>query len=103
MARSLVELQQILAGIPGVTAAYIQDPGDGSLAPPYIMIDESAPNDVKYADNVIYSKYKGYQVTVVLRNPLSEIPDLVEALPHARFDRKFRTDGLHHYTYNLFF
>lgn len=103
MARPLTELQAILAAIPDVTAAYIQDPGDNSLTPPYIMIDESAPNDVKFADNVIYSKSKGYQVTVVLRNPLSEIPDLVEALPYARFDRKFRSNGLHHYTYNLFF
>lgn len=103
MAHSLIELQAEYAALEGVKNAYYQDPGDSSMHPPYVMIDESAPNDVKHADNVIFSKMKGYQITLVLRDPVSEIPDLVEALPYTRFDRKFRTNGLHHYTYIRFF
>lgn len=103
MARSLTELQARYADIPGVTAAYYQDPGDSSMVEPYIMIERTAPSDVSHADNVLYNLYKQYTVTVVVRDPRSEIPDLVEALPFTRLDRKFRTNGLHHFAFSVFF
>lgn len=103
MARSLTEMQAEYAVIPGVTEAYYQDPGDSSMLPPYIMIERTAPSNVRHADNIMYNLYKQYTVTVVVRDPRSEIPDLVEALPFTRLDRVFRLNGLHHFAFSVFF
>ena len=57
----------------------------------------------QFADNKPYKNIKRYQVTVIDRNPDSELPDKVEALPRSRFDRWYAADGLNHYVFNLFF
>lgn len=103
MARSLAEIQALYAAIPGVKNAYYQDPGDSSMEPPFIMIERTAPSDVFFANNIPHQLFKQYTVTVVVRDPRSEIPDLVEALPYTRLDRKFRTNGLHHFAFSVFF
>ena len=101
MARSPDEFQALLKGLEGVTDAYFQAPSSG-MVDPYIMIDRSS-SDVKWADNIKYLFLKGYDVIVVTRDPKSPIPDLVEALPHSRFVRKYRTNGLHHFAYQIFY
>lgn len=102
MAQSLTEIQARYAALEGVNDAYFQDPGDSSMVPPYIMIERTAPSDVSHADNVKYQLYKQYTVTAVVRDPRSEIPDLVEALPFTRLDRVFRTNGLYHFAFSVF-
>lgn len=102
MARPQAELQTILEGLEGVTKAYFQPPTSGMVTP-YIVYEPSAPNDVSYADNLKYVLKKGYTVIVVDRAPDSLVPDLVEGLPHSRFDRYYRTTGLHHFAFQLFF
>jgi hypothetical protein len=42
-------------------------------------------------------------VTVIDRNPDSELPDKVEELPFCRFDRFYATENLNHHVFNLFF
>lgn len=101
MARPLSELQALLKGLDGVKDAYVQPPTDG-LQYPCIMIERST-SDVKAADNIKYLFKKGYTVTVIDRAPDSQIPDLVEGLQLSRFDRFFRTDGLNHFVFQMFF
>lgn len=101
MARPLSELQSIMADLSGVKKAYIQPPT--SLEYPCIMIERGNPSDYSFADNVKYWLKKGYTITVIDRDPHSLIPDLVEGLPHSEFDRSFRTDGLYHTVFQLFF
>lgn len=101
MARSQTELQAILEGLEGVQAAYFQAPT--SLVYPCIVYERGLPSNVRYADNLKYLLLKGYTVTVIDRNPLSLIPDLVEGLKHCEFNRFFRTDGLNHFVFQLYF
>lgn len=101
MARPLSELQALLKGLEGVKDAYIQPPTEG-MEYPCIMI-ERANSDVDHADNRIFHLMKGYTVTVMDRAPDSPIPDLVEGLQYARFDRFFRTNGLNHFVFQMFF
>jgi len=58
---------------------------------------------VSRADNLMYLFLKRYQVTVIDRDPDSAIPDLVEALPHTRFDRYYVAANLNHWVFNLYF
>lgn len=100
MARSPEELQTVLAELEGVEAAYFQPPTKMQF--PCIKFERD-DSFVSHADNVMYWFLKRYQVTVIDRRPDSAIPDLVEALPHTAFDRFDVTDGLNHWTYNLYF
>ena len=102
MARPLSELQTLLKGLDGVQDAYIQPPTEG-MEYPCIMIERGLPSDVKHADNQIHHLKKAYTVTVLDRAPDSPVPDLVEGLQYARFDRFFRTNGLNHFVFQMFF
>ena len=102
MARSRTELHDLLESLDGVTNAYFQAPSSG-MTYPCIVYEPSAPNQVSFADNVKYLRKKGYTVIVVDRDPDSLIPDQVEELPNSRYDRYYRTNGLHHFAFQLFF
>lgn len=102
MARPRSQLHEILKGLNGVKDAYFQAPTTG-MEYPCIVYEPSPRNDVSFADNIKYLNKKRYQITVIDRNPDSLIPDQVEGLPYTQFDRYFRTAGLHHFVFQLFF
>jgi hypothetical protein len=102
MARPLSELQVLLKGLDGVKDAYVQAPTQG-LQYPCIMIERGLPSAAQHADNKLYLFKKAYTITVMDRAPDSPIPDLVEGLQDTRFDRFFRTDGLNHFVFQMFF
>lgn len=102
MARTLTELQTLMKGLDGVKDAYIQPPTNG-MQYPCIMIERGLQSDVSFADNLKYVLKKGYTITVMDRSPDSPIPDLVEGLQHSRYDRSFKTAGLNHFVFQLFF
>ena len=56
-----------------------------------------------HANNKPYNIEKQYTVTVMDRNPDSEIPDKVAKLPKCRFNRFYIADGLNHDVFQLFF
>ena len=101
MARPQAELQALLEASTDAQMVAFQEPS--TLQYPAIVYDQDLASDVHYADNVKYILRKGYTVTVMAREPDSPIPDQVEALPHSKFDRKFKSDGIHHFVYQLFF
>lgn len=101
MARSQAELQEVLESLDGPLDVYFQAPP--SMQFPCIKYERSSPSDVSHADNIKYLLKKGYQVTVIDRDPLSPIPDQVEELPHCRFERFYKADGLNHFVFQLFF
>jgi hypothetical protein len=59
--------------------------------------------DVKYADNLVYSLKVRWQVTVIDPDPDSLIPDKVGGLPLTSYVRHFTTEGLNHDIYNMYF
>lgn len=59
--------------------------------------------DTDFAGNKPYMSTKRYQVTVIDRNPDSDVIDKIAALPLCTFDRHFVVDGLHHDVFTLYF
>ena len=85
---------------------YFQPPSNIQMQYPcivYVRDGELTGISAKYADNVLYRHTKRYQVTVVDRNPDSELPDLVAGLPLCLLSRAFAADDLNHWVFNLFF
>lgn len=58
---------------------------------------------VDFADDIPYKGCKRYQLTVIDRNPDSEIPDQVEAMRYCAFSRFLVADDLNHFIFRLYF
>lgn len=98
-----LDLHAILeALLPEGSRAYFQPPANVEMVFPCIVYKRDDA-DTQFADNAPYLINKRYQVTVIDRNPDSEIPDKVAALPTCVFDRAYVKNNLNHDVYNLYF
>lgn len=95
-----LELQTRLEGI--TAHVYFQPPASVKMQYPCIIYSLDSAR-LEHADNRLYRYTKRYQVTVIDRNPDSDLPDAVIELPLCEFDRSFAADNLNHYVFNLFF
>lgn len=95
-----LQLQTLLESI--TEHVYFQPPTNMQMQYPCILYSRDE-TWTAHADNLPYARLKRYQVTVVDRNPDSELPDMVQDLPYCRFDRHFSAAELHHYVFTLFF
>lgn len=59
--------------------------------------------DTQFAGNIPYRNTLRYQVTVIDRDPDSDIPVKVAALPMCLFNRHFVANNLNHDVFNLYF
>lgn len=94
------DLHEILKAI--TPNAYFQPPANISMAYPALRyeIDDA---DTTFAGNVPYRYEKRYKVTVIDRDPDSNIPDQVAMLPSCIFDRYYAANNLHHTVFLLYF
>lgn len=97
-----LELQALLEALLGSSNVYFQPPASVQMAYPCIIYkrDDRA---VSFADNRPYKSMKRYQLTVVDRDPDSEIPDKVADLPFCSFERFFTADNLNHDVFTIYF
>jgi hypothetical protein len=97
---SRLQLQSLLEEI--TEHVYFQPPVNIQMQYPCIRYvrDDSK---LEHAGNKLYKHTKRYQVTVIDRNPDSELPDQVIELPFCSFDRYFAAENLNHYVFTLFF
>lgn len=96
-------LQTLLKEIVGPdNQVYFQPPAGVQMTYPCIVYERYA-EDRKFAGNNPYLLTKRYQVTVIDRNPDSDIPDQVGSLPLCTFNRHFATEGLNHDVFYLYF
>lgn len=95
-----LQLQTLLEAI--APKVYFQPPENVQMEYPCIVYQRDNAS-TRFADNALYRRTNRYQVTVIDRNPDSDIPDKVAALPMCSFNRFFVADGLNHDVYNLFF
>lgn len=96
------QLQTLLEQLLGSDHVYFQPPPSLQIEYPCIIYKRDNM-DMKHADNSLYKNKIRYQVTVVDRNPDSDIPEKVAALPLCSFDRAYAADNLNHDVFNLFF
>ena len=97
-----LQLQALLESVLGSRNVYFQPPATIQMQCPCIVYQRE-PEDKIFAGNNAYRTVKQYQVTVIDRNPDSDIPDKVSALPQTSHSRSYPADNLNHDVYNLFF
>lgn len=97
-----LELHEKLKEILGSDHVYFQPPENIKLVYPCILY-ELNNIDIKFADNLPYHHTNRYTVTVIDRNPDSEIPSKIARLPMVTFDRFYTEDNLNHTTLDLYY
>ncbi|WNN94593.1 tail terminator [Arthrobacter phage Lewando] len=96
------QLQTLLESLLGSRNVYFQPPPNLQMAYPCIVYALDYM-DIKHANNRPYALSKRYLVTVIDKNPLSEIPDKVAMLPSCSFSRAFTSANLNHQAFTLYF
>jgi hypothetical protein len=102
MARNRKELHQILRDLLASEYVYFQPPPDRQMVYPAIVYNRDTSN-TEFAGNLPYKRDIRYQVTVIDRNPDSDIPNRIATLPQCTHDRWFAADGLNHDVFTLYF
>jgi len=95
-----LQLQTLLESV--TENVYFQPPPNIKMSYPCIVYSRSG-SSADHADNELYRHAKQYQVTVVDRDPDTDLADQVEALRYSSFERFFAADDLNHYVFTLFF
>lgn len=86
----------------GAEKVYFQPPSNITLEYPCIIYGRDFIS-TQHADNKPYRSDIRYQVTVIDRDPDSEITEKVAALPKCTLLRHFAADGLNQDIYQLYF
>ena len=95
-----LQLHEILASF--TDNVYFQPPENIALEYPCIIYQRDYA-ETKFADDIPYNNTLRYVVTVIDRDPDSDIPGKVASMPMCLFNRFFTADNLNHDVYRLFF
>lgn len=102
MSKPRTELQLVLEDILGLRNVYFQPPESTRLVYPCIMYSLSSDDD-RFADDTRYKNLRRYSLTVVDKNPDSQIPERIKTLPYCSFDRFYTADNLNHFAFSLYY
>ena len=96
-----IELNSRLETILGSTNVYYQPPENLKLKFPCIIYEWDSQDNL-YANDNKYRKLRRYNITVVDKNPDSDIPDKVGALPLCSFGRRYISNNIYHTVYSIY-
>ena len=97
-----LELQALLEQILGARRVYFQPPTNFQMEYDCIRYERIRIKTV-HADNSPYQFHDCYQVIAIYRDPDSDLPRKIAALPMCSHDRHYTADNLHHDVFTLYF
>lgn len=99
---SRLELHEKLVNILGTRYVYFQPPESIKMKYPAIVYERSdIPN--KFANDEVYLQTIKYKVTVVDKDPDSEVVERMSKFKTARFEKHYVVDGLNHDTFTIYY
>ena len=97
-----LELHNILCEILGSSNVYYQPPESTKMKYPAIVY-EISDIDNTFADNGAYNQKTVYKITVIDKNPDSEIIYRISRMPACHYDRHFFNDNLNHDVFLIYY
>lgn len=97
-----LQLHYSLSSTLGSNNVYFQPPASTRMSYPAIVYSRSRVG-TRYADNSAYSQSLAYDVTVIYKDPDSDLPIKISQLPLCRHDRHYVADNLYHDTFTLYY
>lgn len=100
---SRLNLHEELCEILESRSVYFQPPESVRMEYPAIRYELSKV-DAEYADNMRYTQVVCYELTVIDKNPDTDIPSrILQHFQYCSFDRSYVSDNLNHYALKLFY
>lgn len=96
------ELHELLCDILGSRHVYFQPPESVKMVYPAIIYTRNRIDNT-HADDDVYLSDVSYAVTVIDKNPDSEIVEKISKLRNCRFDRHFASENLNHDVFTIFY
>ena len=93
-------LHSRLVSVLGSKHVYFQPPPSVKLLYPCIVYKFNGTNS-QHADDMKYRTNERYIVTIIDRNPDSDIRKRLEKLPYVRHERSYTADNLYHNVYEI--
>lgn len=100
--RKRTELQSLLESILGSRNVYFQPPESVKMNYPAIVYELDAIK-TSSADSRVYLSNRRYSLTLIDKNPDTELIDELSKLQFCSFDRHFKSENLNHYVFSLYF
>lgn len=97
-----LDLHERLCELLGSRNVYFQPPESVRLVYPAIIYKLSNIRN-RHANNRVYIQGDSYAITVIARDPDSDIVRGLSKLPQCRYDRDFVADNLYHTVFTLSF
>lgn len=94
-------LRKVMKDVSGVENVYFQPPENLLLKYPAIVYSRSDIRN-RHADDMVYSQFTFYDLTVIDKNPDSLLVYAVASLPRCKFGRHYKSDNLNHDTFTIF-
>ncbi len=99
---SRLELHEKLVSVLGSRYVYFQPPESIKMKYPAIVYERSdIPN--KFANDEVYLQTIKYKVTIVDKDPDSEVVERMSKFKTARFEKHYVVDGLNHDTFTIYY
>ena len=95
-----LELHEVLCDILGCRCVYFQPPESLKINYPAIVYKRNKI-DNKFANNEQYTTYREYEITLLDKNPDSEIVSKIEKLRYCEHIRTFATQGINHDVFKI--
>lgn len=96
------KLHELLCETLGSRQVYFQPPESVKMKYPAIVYSRNRI-DNEHADDGVYIQSPSYLVTVIDKNPDSEIVENISLLPRCRFDRHYISDNLNHDVFTIYY
>ena len=100
--KTRLELQTLLEDLLGSRQVYHQPPASVKMQYPAIVYYRK-DIDSRKADDISYMQTPVYELTVIDKNPDSEIPIQISQLPMCSYDRHYTSDNLNHDVFTIYF
>lgn len=99
---SRLKLHELLCEALGSRQVYFQPPETVKMKYPAIVYSRNNISN-RHANDDVYIQSPSYSITVIDKNPDSDIVDKVSLLPRCRFDRHYTSDNLNHDTFTIYY
>lgn len=97
-----IDLHEYLCDILGSRNVYYQPPATIRMSYPAIVYERS-DIPIKPADDFVYAQFHKYTVTVIDKNPDSDIVERLSMVPKCSFNRHYTADNLNHDVFTLYY
>lgn len=97
-----LDLQAKFEEILGSRNVYFQPPASLSMQYPAIVYSFKEVRTRSANNSATYIMSPGYEGILIVKEPDVEYLQKILQIPYCRFDRYYRADNLHHYTFTIY-